>query len=177
MTLSKLFDKYGTDKGTSLHDLGGVYEPYFQSIRGTGIIEIGVLDGASLNAFSEYFGMRAKILGIDCFRKDHLQLPENVHLEIGSQSDEWFLESCVLKHFKNDIDLILDDASHIIDDQMASLSVLHHFVVKDGLYIVEDVHVNNIGTVLYNKPSSLAIETVYRYKIKSDWFTCIFRKN
>jgi hypothetical protein len=74
MTLNALFDKYGTDKGASLHDLGDIYEPYFQSIKGRGVIEIGVLEGASLNALSEFFGQRSKIVGIDCNDKSQLQL-------------------------------------------------------------------------------------------------------
>jgi cephalosporin hydroxylase len=176
MTLNALFDKYGTDKGASLHDLGDIYEPYFQSIKGRGVIEIGVLEGASLNALSEFFGQRSKIVGIDCNDKSQLQLRNNITIEKGAQADELFLESCVARHFNGNLDLVLDDASHLIDDQMASISVLHHYLSEGGLYIIEDVHVNNIGTALHNRPQKLSIETVYRYKSMKDWFTCIFRK-
>ena len=64
MDLEKLFNKFNSDKIN--HQYHKIYHSYFNSLKlkSLNILEIGVADGSSLKAWSEYF-KNSKIIGID----------------------------------------------------------------------------------------------------------------
>lgn len=68
MTLDELSVKYGTDKGSLKHNYMPFYEKHLPK-NPKKILEIGVLKGASLAMWSEYFP-EAIIHGLDLF-SDH----------------------------------------------------------------------------------------------------------
>lgn len=174
-TLTEVFNKYGTDKGSSGHDLGGIYEPFFKQTHIKRVIEIGVYKGASVNAFAEYFGADSKIVGIDINNFEFDKLP-NVTVAIGDATNPEFMNS-VLGTFENKhIDLVLDDASHRIQDQIATLHLLVYSVEPGGLYIVEDVRIDDAGALLTTLPDCVKIIGWYRYPRMPNFVTCILRK-
>ena len=64
MDLKKLFKKFSSDK--YLHEYHIIYNKFFSKIKNKklNILEIGVADGSSLKAWSEYF-KNSKIIGVD----------------------------------------------------------------------------------------------------------------
>jgi len=133
------------------------YTPYYYNIlkdkrlSATKVLElgIGILDertmvhmagydykaGASLKMWRDFFPF-AIINGIDINPKA-IFLEERINTYICSQVDENMLK----KLFQNDkFDLILDDGSHIPEDQLKSLYILLDYLKDDGVYIIEDVY-------------------------------------
>ena len=102
------------------------------------VLEIGVLNGGSLQLWHEYFGTDAEIVGIDvnpdCAKFEEL----GVTVRIGSQADRAFLLS-VAKEMGT-IDIIIDDGSHIGQDQRVSFETLFPIMSDGGVYAVEDLH-------------------------------------
>jgi hypothetical protein len=122
------------------------YQTIFGSRRNTPmrILEIGVLQGASLRLWKSYFqNANTSVVGVDidpaCARFD---TPSNgIHVRIGSQVDSEFLAS-VVNEF-GPFDLIIDDGSHHSTHMIKSLNCLFAAGLKDdGIYFVEDLHAN-----------------------------------
>ena len=119
------------------------YEQLFTPARNKPItvLEIGVggykdphKGGGSLRMWGEFFP-NAVIVGLDHFPKK-LDLPGNVKLHCGSQTDIKLLDSLVSEY--GGFDIVIDDASHITDKTIASFQVLRKHTRQ--FYIVEDLH-------------------------------------
>lgn len=138
----KLIDLFYESKKKSIKwkKYFSVYEELFQKYKGKKItfIEIGILDGGSLEIWKNYFGPKAKIIGIDKNYKCKNFENENFKIYIGSQSDPFFWNK-----FYNEIgkvDIILDDGGHTNDQQITSLVKSLKNINDGGLYVVEDTH-------------------------------------
>jgi cephalosporin hydroxylase len=122
-----------------------LYERHFAHLRGTAftMLEIGVSQGGSLELWREYFGDQAVICGIDidpdCAAKVD---PPNL-VRIGSQDDPDFLRGVAAE--LGELDLVLDDGSHIGRHQQASFETLWPLVKPGGLYVIEDLHTSYWG--------------------------------
>lgn len=139
--LSKLAKLYGTDKYE--HGYTEIYSRYFDSIKHKKlrILEIGIgggentkYGGNSLKMWAKYFP-KSEILGIDLYDKSLLDY-RRIQTFQGSQSDEKFLS-----HFDN-LDIIIDDGSHINSDVIKSFEVLFPILNVGGYYCVEDTQVS-----------------------------------
>lgn len=119
-----------------------VYDKEFARFRNLKpkILEIGVYRGGSLQLWKRFFGEGSIIVGLDidpaCSR---FNAPENdIHVEIGDQSDAAFLQSVIDKY--GPFDIIIDDGSHVASHQIASFNGLFSAGLKDdGIYLVEDL--------------------------------------
>src|SRR6056300_316142 len=117
-----------------------VYENLFNSYKNKNItfVEIGVLDGGSLEIWKKYFGKDSRIIGIDnnpnCKKFEN----ENFEIFIGSQSDKNFWKDFFNKVGK--VDIILDDGGHTNDQQIITLTECVNNINDDGIHVVEDVH-------------------------------------
>ncbi|MBJ6135500.1 class I SAM-dependent methyltransferase [Ochrobactrum sp. Q0168] len=117
-----------------------IYEHHFDRFRDKAptIIEIGVFGGGSLAMWKDYFGLGAKIIGIDidptC--KEHEQ--PGIEIFIGSQDDPAILDLILSKH--PDIDMVLDDGSHQMRHMITSFQYLYPRISPRGCYMVEDTH-------------------------------------
>jgi len=141
MNLQELGVKYGTDKST--HTYKGFtylnfYQRYLSSIRldVKVFVEIGVLNGKSIKMWEEYFP-NAIIYGIDINPNCKQYESERIKIFIGSQDDEEFLNG--LKSEIGEIDVLLDDGSHITKHQIKTFDVLYNSVKVGGFYIIEDL--------------------------------------
>ncbi len=137
MTLDELAIKYGTDKSSKYHNYTVVYEQMFGPIRNEPlkILEIGVGTGASLKMWLDYFP-NAEIHGIDITLENQdapLISNERVHLCLGDQTDRDFLDSIGI-----DFDIVIDDGSHRVDDQIFTFK--HLWPNTKLLYVIEDVY-------------------------------------
>ena len=133
-TLSQLATKHKTDKGPSCHNYTQTYEQMFEGIRQEKlkILEIGVLDGASVRMWSDYFP-NAEIHGIDVNEDCSAFADDRITIHIGDQGNRRFLESIGVE-----FDIVIDDGSHRVDDQIASFKVL--WPNTRLIYIVEDTY-------------------------------------
>ena len=127
--ISDLLNKYGSDKCTS-HPYKIIYDPYFKELKGKPIdlLEIGVLHGASLMAWKDYFP-NGRIVGID--KEDNRKWKPDVEFIITD-----------VKNYTPDrtFDVIIDDGSHKPEDIAHSLFRFSKYLKTNGLMIIEDVH-------------------------------------
>ena len=154
--LTLLANKYKSDKGTQFgaaHSFTEIYDTYFNSISHLtlNVLEIGVLDGSSLNMWYDYFP-NSYIYGVDINDKS---LYENDRISCGilDQSNESHLIH-FNENFNIEFDIIIDDGSHHMLDQQLTFGYLFPLLKSGGLYIIEDLHTSTCrpGTILYNRP-------------------------
>lgn len=130
MTLNELGVKHKTDKSTLYHCFLDFYENEFKGKDIKRILEIGIMDGASLKMWREYFP-EAYIVGVDIRPTNPV---EGVLSLVGDATDEKFISTL------GNFDLIIDDGSHMTADQIKTYELLKPHVNSGGIYIVEDVH-------------------------------------
>lgn len=131
-------NQYPTDK-EHLHHYLDTYDQLFSPYRflGVNILEIGYLDGGSLNLWEDYFPY-AQIRGIDItdqFRQDK-GVPfktDRVKLEI---KDSMTLNADYFKDFPPDI--VIDDGCHICTYQHHTVRVIYPVLRAGGILVIED---------------------------------------
>jgi len=168
--ISDIFKKYssidttlGTDKITS-HSYDNLYNTLFSKYKDTcsKFLEIGFSGGFGLQSYSEYF-KNATIYGIDI--KDDLSslirdnLNSNINIYIGNAKSEE-----TINHFQFEFDIILEDASHLPEDQIQHFKDYSKFVKSGGIYIIEDVHQDYADRV-FSETSSIAKENNFKSNI------------
>lgn len=120
------------------------YEELFAPLKDkpVTILELGVLSGASLLMWNEYFTHpNREIIGLDMnppvnFGEEFELSDHNVFQYQGQQDDIELLEVLKVKH--GAFDIIIDDASHRADPSRVSFNELFESVKPGGLYIIED---------------------------------------
>jgi len=143
-SLNEIYLKYQSpeghgDKGTA-HTYINEYEKLLNDYRENSIVlEIGISHGESLKMWDEYF-INSKVYGIDItdqFIKELIN-KNKYNIIIGNACSEEILKQL------NDLkfDVVIDDGSHLIDDQVNSFNILKDRMNPNGIYIIEDV--NNI---------------------------------
>lgn len=141
--LKALAVAYGSDKWNS-HWYAQHYETHFASRRlnKLNVLEIGIGGyddpqggGGSLRMWKTYFP-KSNIYGIDIYDKSfHDQ--NRIKTFKGSQIDDVFLNQ-VLKEIK-DIDIIIDDGSHMNEHILHSFEYLFPKLKNNGFYVIEDI--------------------------------------
>jgi cephalosporin hydroxylase len=139
-TLRDIFYKH---EGNLIHKWDhyfDIYEKYFSKFRGRKInmLEIGISHGGSLQLWKKYFGENVHIYAIDINPECKKLQEENITIFIGSQSDKSFLENAASQ--LPDLDFVIDDGGHTMQQQLISFETLFLKVKEDGLYFVEDTH-------------------------------------
>ena len=158
---SSIDTTYGTDKNTS-HSYGPVYETIFREFRTNkkNILEIGFDSGASLQVYSEYF-YNSEIYGIDII--DHclpyIKQNKHIHLLFGDAKNK-----NTVNYYNKQYNIIIEDASHLLEDQITHFKDYNEFVSLGGLYIIEDVHEQNLH-LLKNELEPLSISKGFTLKI------------
>lgn len=117
-----------------------VYDRLLQKYRGKEItfVEIGVLGGGSLFMWRDFFGPRARIIGVDLNPDAKKWEALGFEIFIGSQSDEIFWNDFV----KNvgSVDVVLDDGGHTYEQQIVTTECLLSNINDGGMLVVEDTH-------------------------------------
>lgn len=132
MTLDELAIKYESDKSSLGHD----YMPFYENVlpeNPESILEIGILKGASMRAWREYFP-EAKLYGLDLFEENPMPDIDGVMWFKGSQANE-----TILYDIRNNIkpQIIVEDASH---NCIAHWVTLYSLISCCDIYIIEDLH-------------------------------------
>ena len=118
-----------------------IYETLFSPYTGKQItfVEVGVLNGGSLLMWRNYFGPKARIIGIDNNPKcKNLEKLGDFEIIIGDQSNPEFWK--LLKNQNIQIDILLDDGGHTNKQQIVSVYNSLDLMNDDGLIVVEDTH-------------------------------------
>ena len=144
--LSKIYEKFSApegsgDKGTAHSYIENYYHYKFNDIRlnKLNILEIGVSTGLSLEMWCEYFP-NSNITGVELNNINYKPSNDRIKLIIGDGTD-----SKTFKHM-DDLDIIIDDGSHIFTDQIFSYAILYDRLKKGGVYIIEDVkNIDEVG--------------------------------
>jgi hypothetical protein len=142
-SLTEIAIQHKTDKW-GIHYYTQHYERHFQHLRHQPInlLEIGVggyedphAGGESLRMWKEFFP-KARIFGIDIHDKSpHTE--DRITLFRGSQIDPKFLETVVATI--GEIDVIIDDGSHVNDHIIQTFKILFPHLKQNGIYAVEDI--------------------------------------
>jgi len=117
-----------------------IYERHFSRYvnRPVTIVELGCGDGGSLQLWKRYLGPYAQIVGVD-FRPECKEFEEDqIVIRIGLQNDVNVLSS-IVEEF-GPVDIVVDDASHVMADTIDSFRFLYPRMDKGGVYLVEDMH-------------------------------------
>lgn len=148
--LTKIANKCGTDKGTEHGVANGyteIYERYFSKFEKPVIVEIGILNGDSIRMLNDYFDGDCKIFACDIDEtcREKVKDIENVtfvHVDV-SNSDSISGLAKILDD-AGGADIIIDDASHVWSHILKTIAILHTCVRKNGIYIVEDIHLGMV---------------------------------
>lgn len=136
-------------------------------------MEFGILNGASLKMWRDRYS--ASVYGMD------INLPppiDNVTMWRGD---------CTIKRWEDlstTFDLIIDDASHIIEDMINAFEIWWPKVNPGGFYIIEDIHTmhyegynpNKIDLKAWIEGLGIKHEYFRRLPDESDSMTVIFYK-
>ncbi|VEP12705.1 conserved hypothetical protein [Hyella patelloides LEGE 07179] len=140
--LTKLATSYKTDKWNK-HWYAQHYQKHFEPLRKKklNILEIGIggyanpnKGGASLRMWRTYFP-KSTIYGIDIHEKKAHE-EKRIRTFQGSQTDVNFLKE-VIKEI-GQVDIIVDDGSHINEHVIKSFEILFPMLSKNGIYVIED---------------------------------------
>jgi len=112
------------------------YDKRFQERRldPVSILEIGVMDGASLRTWKDYF-LSGLVYGIDIIDKNHLE-EDRIQCFTGDQAKEKFLRKVLAE--VGDLDFVVDDGGHYGTQHVASFMVLWPAIKPGGWYCIED---------------------------------------
>jgi len=117
-----------------------VYEKHFKPLtdKPIKILEIGILNGGSLQMWRKYFHPDSVIVGIDINPDCEVHEEDGVHVRIGDQSDPEFLQSLIDEFGK--FDLVIDDGSHHVSHVNKTFQFLYPKIQNTGIYLIEDTH-------------------------------------
>ena len=176
MKLQQIGLKHNTDKAF-FHEYLDFYQKNLPKASFKGrLLEIGVMDGASLLMWREYYP-NAEIVGVDIDSKSHLEIDHVVILQLDATQPEQLKD---LGYF----DIIVDDGSHMTKDQQASFEWLYYNQLnKGGIYVLEDLHTSlmpsyvnsELTTLEYLKKSKLKVEYYRRDPDVADSMTCVIK--
>jgi 23S rRNA U2552 (ribose-2'-O)-methylase RlmE/FtsJ len=124
------------DKGTA-HSYIDEYQRLLTPYRDNStVLEIGLCMGESLLMWEEFF-TNSKVFGVDITPHLLLELIEdNTHNIIIADATK----ETILEHFSNEtFDVIIDDGSHRLDDQVDTFKLFKDKMNSGGIFIIEDV--------------------------------------
>jgi cephalosporin hydroxylase len=118
------------------------YDRIFQEYREKPVklLEIGVQNGGSLEAWSRYFPNALKIVGCDIDPKCASLGYEDPRIAVvigDANSDD--AQAAILEHAPA-LDIIIDDGSHRSSDVIKSFARYFPYLTNGGVYAVEDLH-------------------------------------
>lgn len=137
--------RYGTDKAT-FHGYLDFYQDQLptRDFAGT-LLEIGVMDGASLKMWRDYYP-HAKIIGVDPYR-----FPSVPGCRVYDLDATLRRHMDVITERYDPFGVIIDDGSHRTADQQRSFELLWPSVAPGGVYVIEDLHTSYMSNYI-NSP-------------------------
>ena len=182
-----LFNKFGSDKAKKFmwgnkivdgHDYSPFYEKYLKKYKkkqNINILEIGSLYGSSAAAFFFYF-LKPKIVCADVSPFFIRSFSENIRpIYIDTQSEKVIKKTS--KYLDLKFDIIIDDGSHNIKDQLICLKCLFPSLNKGGMYIIEDLtQFKSVPALNPDNEKNTTIDLLKSIKFKKKCFSSYFNK-
>tara|TARA_R110002020_G_scaffold338742_6_gene554052 strand:- start:1269 stop:1994 length:726 start_codon:yes stop_codon:yes gene_type:complete len=140
-----IFDKLKLTDKTTKHSYHLVYDDLLKPFvnKGVNFLEIGLYKGECLLGFEEFL-VDANIYGTDIQFNDLLsdiKNSSNYNLSMMDSTNKLLVE----KNFKdNFFDIIIDDGSHFIYDQLITFINFYKKLKKCATYVIEDVEPNSL---------------------------------
>ena len=188
VTLDNLFEFYKTDKASNInsndqlgHGYSSFYHKHFNELQSKKInlLEIGSYSGASAAAFSKYF----KNINIYCLdiNLSKIKYESKNIFPFGINAND---KKSVKRFFKKidfynsiiEFDIIIDDGSHILSDQLKSLNFFFNFVKKGGYYVIEEYRFPEYFPHLKDTNEVVIKELIYKIRKKENIQSKIFDK-
>ena len=101
-------------------------------------VEVGILNGGSLFMWRDFFGPKARIIGIDLNPEVKRFEKDGFEIFVGDQEKPSFWKDFFKKVGK--IDILLDDGGHTNNQQIITTQNSIENINDSGLLIVEDTH-------------------------------------
>jgi len=179
--LDNLFEFYKTDKANNLkdNDLSGhgysnFYDNHFKKFKSKQInlLEIGSYSGASAAAFSKYF-KNINIFCLDINLSKFKFKSKNIHpfcIDANNQKmvSKFFKKVNFFQSIK-EFDIIIDDGSHILSDQLKSLNFFFKYVKFGGYYVIEEYRFPEYFSHLRDTNECTINDLVENIKMKKDF--------
>jgi hypothetical protein len=137
LSLTQLNEQHKSDKGTKHPYLQEYYEKRFSVLKESvkNLLEVGVWYGCSIKLWKDYF-INANIVGVDWKnRKEHFDNFERIQLITGDSTKKE-----TYNNLPNYFNIIIDDGDHKSGSQIKTFEILYTKLIKDGIYIIEDVY-------------------------------------
>ncbi len=127
------------DKKITAHGYAKIYEKYLKEKKekNLNIIELGSFYGNASAAFYFYF-KNSQIYSADINPDMYLYRSKRLKNFFTDTSSRASIESNILKR-NTKFDLIIEDASHMLKDQIISLFILFKNLNSGGIFIVEEI--------------------------------------
>jgi cephalosporin hydroxylase len=140
------------------HTYSVIYDRLFYQYKEKEVdfLEIGLNFGGNVAICSEYFS-KINHYGIDM--QDNVIIDKSKFTFYHGSFDD---ENIVKKVYERKYDIILEDASHILEHQIKSIEIYLPLLKENGIMIIEDVQNMNNLVSLYSKINS---ETHFSYTI------------
>lgn len=140
--LARIFERHAGNVSYKWQQYIPVYETEFRRFVDEGkpvsLLEVGVLNGGSLQVWKEYLPAGSRVLGLDvnpdCAR---LGLGDGIDVAIGDATD-----ADAVRRLLGDrtFAIIVDDGSHRCGDVIAGFANLFDRLEYGGIYVIEDCH-------------------------------------
>ncbi len=113
-----------------------IFAPYILKNKPISFLEVGILNGGSLEVWQNILPPKSKIIGVDITQacKD-FKYNENIQVLIGDISKGELVDKELAE---TTFDIIIDDASHFCDNVITNFHKLFDKLNWGGIYIIED---------------------------------------
>ena len=175
MHLQEVYERYTGpigwgDKGTA-HSYIDIYEEQMTKKTNIDILEIGVYKGHSIKMWQDYF-IDSNVYGID-INLDHLEFNDCNNLYICNATSQEQIDTIF---GEKKFDYIVDDGSHIIEEQTGAFDILWPRIKPGGKYFIEDIDgkmaIDSISKHLNDR--GIEFTLFDNRKVKSLWNDMIF---
>ena len=185
--LNYLFDYFNSDKGNffenqyaqpskrkkekiQAHGYGNFYEKYFEKIRDKklNILEIGSFYGNASASLFFYFRnsfLYAADIFPDLFRYESKRI-SNFFVD---SSDEISIKKNII-NIPTGFDVIIEDASHSLKDQIISLFLLFKKINSEGLFIIEELDFPETRKDMNLKNEKPSLKEIFQKIKKNEYF-------
>ena len=130
-----------------------IYENLFQKFlkKNIKIVEVGIGDGGSLFMWKNFFGKKAKVIGIELNPDAKKLEKKGFKIFVGDQSSPIFWKNFYKK--VGNIDILIDDGGHTNLQQVTTLMESINHIKPGGMILVEDTHTSYMKNKGFKNPS------------------------
>jgi len=174
--LSRLSERYGCDKFDRKHRYTQLYNARLNKHRSQkfNMLEFGYGKGSSCRMWLKYFP-NVNLVSVDIGEIPDLKDPRFEYIQ-ADQIDAEKISEVIVKY--NEFFLVVDDASHVAEDQQFTLGYMFPFVEPGGWYVIEDLKCKRNHSLKFDVKCSLT-ESVLRNYVKTcgDFFCPILNES